>query len=94
MVFFGGVHILKPQNFHQGAAHGSFSIQHIAQIRALYAVALGKGAYAPLPFDRRSQQENNVPIIQYEGETAHLAAREYLGDFARECDWSFSGHVS
>jgi hypothetical protein len=51
-VFFGGVHILKPQNFHQGVADGSFSIQHITEIRALYAVALGKGAYAPLTFDR------------------------------------------
>jgi len=30
----------------------------------------------------------------YEPEAAHLAACEYLGDFAGERDWSFSEHVS
>jgi hypothetical protein len=50
-------------------------------------------ALMPLPLDRRPQQENNVLVIQYEGDATHLAACEYLGDFTRECDWSFSGHA-
>jgi hypothetical protein len=89
VVLRGGVNLAKPQRFHKRAAHGSFPIQHVGQWAAIQAVAFRKGAYSSFLLDCRSQQENNVPVVQYERATSHPPACEQRGDFKLECDWSF-----
>ena len=83
----------SPKTFTKELLTGRFPFNMLLRFVRSRPVAFGKRANTSLLFDRRFQQDDNVLVIQYEAEAAHLAACEPRGDFSFECDWSFSGHV-
>ena len=53
----------EPQGSNKRATHGSFTVQHVAQITALNAMPFGKSAYTSFLLDCCFEQQNNVLFI-------------------------------